>query len=135
VRPEFDKSLRAVARPALEKHGYAFDGRRRFVRQTGSGKDLVIEFQLGVRSAQGRFTVNLIAGDQRARLAMLRPSPAARVVERLLGDRDPWWKGIFLPKDRWWPVSSRQPQMDAAVGETIAAIEAYGLSWLEGHVG
>lgn len=133
MRLAFEKSLRSVARPALERHGYAFDGGRRFVRQAESGEDLVVEFQLGVRSAEGRFTVNLIAGDRWARLGMVRPTRLARAVGRLLGDRDPWWKGILLPKDKWWPIRAEQTAMDAVMAETLAAIEAYGLSWVERH--
>jgi hypothetical protein len=64
---------------------------------------------------------------------MVRPTRLSRALDRILGEHDPWWKGVLLPKDRWWRISAVQAETDAAVGKTVAALDAYGLSWLERH--
>lgn len=133
--PEFDRSLRCVARPALDAAGFEFDGRRRFVKVDAQGEGLVIEYQVGVRAMQGRFAVNLIVHGRTERLAMHRPTLMSRLVERLFGDYDPWWKGIFLPKDDWWRISPFQKEMDAVVAKTVKDLEAYGIAWLENAAG
>ncbi|HBH35898.1 MAG TPA: hypothetical protein DDW45_05865 [Gammaproteobacteria bacterium] len=58
MRKEFDKSLKAIARPALEKHGYTFDGKRKFIRKIKNGKELAIEYQVGVRTNAIKLTHN-----------------------------------------------------------------------------
>jgi len=133
MRKEFDKSLNAIARPALEKHGYTFDGKRKFIRKIENRKELVIEYQVGIRAAQGTFTVNLIDGNEFERLSMIKPTLLSKIANRVFGQYDPWWKGIFLPKDKWWKISPFQKEMDSIVEKTVKELEAYGISWLEGR--
>ena len=125
----FDKSLRSVAKPALEIHGFKFDGRRRFNRAQ-NGKEVGIEFQLGQRFMEGKFTVNLVIGEKTDRLGTIRETRFSRFVNRLFGSFDPWWKGIFLPKDKWWNLSNSESQMDKSILEAVACIEKHGLPWL-----
>jgi hypothetical protein len=118
----------------LESAGFEFDGRRRFMKIDPDGRDLVIEYQVGVRFMQGVFTVNLLAGERMQRLGVIRPTAVSRWVSELFGDFDPWWKGIFLPKDRWWTFDASRMDMDATVEDTVAEIKVYGIAWLQGAV-
>jgi hypothetical protein len=67
----FDQELRAVVLARLRDHGFAFDGSRTFRRALGGGAIAhVVNFQLGQRSLQGRFAVNLgvyVEGDAGSR--------------------------------------------------------------------
>lgn len=130
---EFTKSLRTVAKPVLEKHGYAFDGKRKFIKQIRNEKELVVEYQIGTRFTQGKFTVNLIVGDELERLGTIKPTVLSKVVNKVFGQNDPWWKAILLPKDKWWKISPFQKEMDSIIRKTIKELEVYGISWLEGR--
>jgi hypothetical protein len=129
--PEFDKSLRKIAKPELERLGFGFDGKRRFSKVARNGAELVVEYQVGVRSMQGRFAVNLIAGERFERLAKIRPTLTSKWVNRVFGDYDPWWKDIFLPKDDWWQISPFQKEMDTIIGKTVKDLKSYGIAWFD----
>ena len=131
MKKEFDNSLKNVVQPALEKHGYYFDGKRQFIKEDKNGEKLVIEYQVGVRAAQGTFTINLILGESSERLSMIKPTFLTKIINTIFWKYDPWWKGIFLPKDKWWKISPFQNEMDSIIFKTVQELEAYGLSWLE----
>ncbi len=131
MRLEFDKSMRHIAKPTLETEGFLFDGKRRFIKTGANGVELIIEYQIGLRGAQGTFTVNLIAGDEFERLSKIRPTLFSKKVNRLFGKYDPWWKAILLPKDRWWKISPFQKEMDDILRKTLADLRSYGIAWLE----
>lgn len=129
--PEFNKSLRKVAKPELESLGFIFDGKRRFTKVGRDGHEQIIEYQVGTRATQGQFAVNLISGERFERLAMIRPTLMSKLVNWLFGDYDPWWKGIFMPKDDWLQVSSFQKEMDSIITNTVADLELFGISWFD----
>ena len=129
--PEFNKSLRKIAQPELESLGFKFDGKRRFTKVDREGNEQIIEYQVGKRMMQGRFAVNLISGERFERLATIKPTIMSRLMNKLFGDFDPWWKGIFLPKDDWWKISPFQKEMDSIVGESVADLKSYGISWFD----
>lgn len=129
--PEFNKSLRKVAKPELESLGFKFDGKRRFTKVDRRGNEQIIEYQVGTRAMQGRFAVNLIAGERFERLAMIKPTVMSKLVNKLFGSVDLWWKAIFLPKDNWWKISPFQKEMDSIVGESVADLKSYGISWFD----
>lgn len=126
---EFNKSLRKVAKPALEPLGFMFDGKRRFTKADDNGGEQIIEYQVGTRATQGRFAVNLISGERFVRLAMIRPTFMSKFVNWLFGDYDPWWTSFFLPKDDWWKISPFQKEMDSIVIKTVADLKSYGIAW------
>ena len=145
----FDRALREVAKSRLEPLGYKFDGRRTFRRSVAAGRCAqIVNFQLGQRSLQGRFAVNLgvfIAGrdsapadvtvenvmeyhcpaERRQRLGLLMPR-ASEALERFPGI------GIlFGRKDKWWPFSADAASTQVRLREATDAIERYGLPWIE----
>lgn len=115
--------------PALEKHGFKSDGHRKFSRIL-NGKEIGIEFQIGQRFMEGKFTVNLAIGEKTQRLGIVRETQLSRLVNRMFGGYDPWWKGIFLPKDKWRKISKSESQIDKTILETVECIEKHGLPWL-----
>jgi hypothetical protein len=129
MKSVFDKALRRVAKPALEAHGFKFDGRRTF-RRDADGKSIGIEFQLGTRFMAGRFTVNLLNGERFARMGTVRETRWSRFVNRMFGTYNPWWKGILLPKDKWWKLRATEARMDATLRQVVVMIEEHGLPWL-----
>jgi len=132
MRREFDKALKQIAAPALAEHGYLFDGKRRFTKEGPDGEPLIIEYQVGVQGAAGTFTVNLVKGNELVRLHRLNPTWFSTLVRGLFGDYDPWWKDVFLPKERWLRICPFQKEMDSIVMETVKALKVYGMGWLEG---
>ena len=129
--PEFNKSLRKVAKPEIESLGFKFDGKRRFTKVSHNGHEQIIEYQVGTRATQGQFAVNLISGERFERFAMIRPTLMSRLVNWLFGDYDLWWKGIFLPKDDWWQINPFQKEMDSIIKSTVADLEVFGISWFD----
>lgn len=129
MRQEFNKSLKSIAKPILEKYGYFFDGKRKFIKKNNN--TFIIEYQVGIRSTQGTFTVNLIFGDKQERLSCVNPTLFSKIVNALFKQYDPWWKGVFLPKDQWWEISPFQKEMDSTIKQTTNKLESYGIDWLE----
>jgi putative methionine-R-sulfoxide reductase with GAF domain len=86
---------------------------------------------LGVRAAQGTFKINLIFGESSERLNMIKPTLLSKLINSIFGNYDPWWKGFFLPKDKWWKISPFQGEMDLILSKTVKELKAYGLPWLE----
>ena len=127
--PEFNRSLQKVAKPELETLGFEFDGKRRFTRINNNSEEQVIEYQVGTRALQGRFTVNLISGKRFERLAMIRPTILSRIANRVFGDYNPWWKGLFMPKDDWWIISPFQKEMDSIIENTVSDLKSFGIIW------
>lgn len=131
MRKEFDKALKVVARPVLEKYGYTFDGKRKFIKKNKNGSECIIEYQVGIRSSQGIFTVNLIVGEKSERLNCIQSTWFSKLVNKVFGLYDPWWKDIFLPKDKWWEISPFQKEMDSIIRKNTIELEKYGIAWLE----
>lgn len=128
--PLFNESLRNLVQPALQRRGFAFDGRRRFSR-TEHGQTAIIEFQIGQRFMDGRFTINLMCDEKFQRLGLVRDTPWSRLIERLFGGFNPWWKALFLPKDKWWRLGTSATSTDKQVLAALHCLETYGLRWLE----
>jgi hypothetical protein len=140
----FAASLRTLVVPALTDAGFAFDGSRTFRRlPAGTSCAQIVNFQLGERFLEGRFTVNLAVYDPEAATVRLEPTEAfehhcaARHRQRLglllprrLGTlaRLPMIGLLFRPRDTWWRASD-----PGAIEKARDAIVAHGLAWLESH--
>jgi len=132
MRPTFEKSLKSIVQPALREHNFDFNGKRDFVRENG-GVIMTVNFQLGQRALAGKFTVNLEVGAETERLGCVRENWWSGFIYKLFGENDPWWKGAFLPKDKWWRISDSEASMDRTMREVLSMLEAHGLPWLERH--
>jgi len=141
----FDRALRALMVEPLHNHGFVFDGRRTFRRPGSDGTTMhIVNFQLGQRSHEGRFTINLgvfVDGDEpgitpqeamefhcpwqrRERLGMLLPR-RLHALERI-----PVLGMLFGPKDIWWHFSAKLTHTATELSTALATLETYGLPWL-----
>jgi hypothetical protein len=140
----FSEHLRNLVAPALAEAGFAFDGSRTFRRSPkGTSCVQIVNFQLGERFMEGKFTVNLavydpenafaqVASDQalehhcstrlRQRLGVLIPRPLG-VFARL-----PAIGFLFRPKDKWWRAG-----LPGDLDKATEAVVSYGLPWLDAN--
>jgi hypothetical protein len=145
----FDKVLKEVAVPELKKTGFHYDGGRTFRKIINNGTAVqIINLQLGQRSKEGKFTVNLgvfHAGDsagvilanayeyhckwaKRIRIGQLIPSKLRRLqVIPFIG----WLFGSF---DRWWKFSEDSHLTRKNIALITDIIISYGITWLESKV-
>ena len=149
-----ETGLREIMKPALEAHGFAYRSRARSFSRSAGECIHIIEFQPGVRSAEGTFAVNLAvyhpiyhdpsAGKQpnetpreydclmefRQRLGALRETWRTRIFNRLLRDKSgwlSWW--LTTPADKWWRLSWDSGQVRSSLKEVLHLIETRGLPW------
>ncbi|MBK8006482.1 MAG: hypothetical protein IPK12_22030 [Gemmatimonadetes bacterium] len=135
--------------PMLGDRGFSFDGSRTFRRSLSNGTIAqLVNFQLGQRSQEGRFTVNLgvfvlgellsnppavtasnalehhCSGPRRTRLGTMHPGliPALANVP-LVG-------ALLGPKDVWWPFVEDQGRTDTSLRECLLLLERHGFAWL-----
>jgi uncharacterized protein DUF4304 len=120
----FSENLRKLVVPALTEAGFAFDGSRTFRRlPSGSPCVQIINFQLGQRFMEGRFTVNLAVYNPEDATAQMQPKLAcehhcsARLRQRLgvlipgrLGRLCPASRSRLSLSSKRQVVAGRQPQ-------------------------
>ena len=90
-----------------------------------------VNFQLGQRGMEGKFTVNLIIDGESERLGCVRISKWSRAVDLLFGKYDPWWKDILMPKDKWWKLDEFDAYMNQTMRKVLLMLETQGLPRLE----
>jgi hypothetical protein len=141
----FDHALREIAVPALSNHGFMFNGGRTFRRVSVDGRTCqIIDFQLGQRSMEGKFTINLgvfVEGDQpglstqranvddcrfeqRRRIGTLIPLRFPTLASL------PWIGFLFGTPDKWWRLSAEPSHINAALSAAVDELINRGLSWL-----
>lgn len=148
----FDEGLRAIVRDPLKSHGFAFDGSRTFRRPLeGSPAVQIINFQLGQRSLQGKFAVNLgvfvpgelkvydpgfrperpteyhCAMERRERLGRTIPGRIPSLAEV------PWLGFFFGPRDVWWKFSEDPVRTQRSLETALGILEKHGFAWLDAH--
>jgi len=140
----FSGHLSRLAVPALKDAGLEFDGSRTFRRfPAGTRCAQIVNFQLGERFMEGKFTVNLAVYDPDDAAAQVDPGKAleyhcsARLRQRLgmllpvrLGAfaKLPGIGFLFRPRDRWWRADDPK-----SVEAARDAILTSGLAWLESN--
>lgn len=144
--------LKELLAPQLGAHSFSFDGKYTFSSIDKTKETVkILEFQPGIKSASGKFTVNL--GVYSARHFA---GPSAPILEeattgycqfatrlgcvrrigafwlRVFGEPDNWWKQIlYKPRDIWWDYSEHKKETITSVRECAALIREVGLGWLE----
>ena len=150
---ELEKSISTEVSPVLRQEGFVFDRRMRtFRRQVGSCFQ-IINFQLGTRSMEGHFTVNLgiyhpvYREDPnsecpefpeeshcliRERLSLLRDTTLTKIFRHKFKQVDSflkWW--LTTPTDVWWKFSEAPGQTRNSMAAVLTLLQARGLPWLE----
>jgi len=146
----FDQALRSAVRDALQGQSFVFDKRRTFRKVIGGGAAVqIINFQLGQRSLQGKFAVNLgvyVPGDLAVNPPDLKPEDAleyhcapgrrerlGRLIPRPLPalQHVPWLGALFGPKDLWWPFSEDTRLTETSIAAALDTLRQYGFRWLD----
>lgn len=78
---------------------------------------------------EGKFTINLICENTTVRLGVIRQTPFSRMVNRLFGNFNPWWKGLLLPHDKWWKIGITENDMKKSFNKALQCLENHGLMW------
>ena len=128
----------------LARHGFDFDNSRsyrRIDRERGSVE--VINFQLGQRSLEGRFTVNLgwlsreYANDVELARARVYQCRYQQRIGLLLPPRFAWATKLpvlgflFGARDRWWRFDADADFTREQLRRVTALLEAHAIPWLE----
>ncbi len=146
----FNKGLRNIVEPVLNDHGFKFDKSRTF-RRVCHNEDFseIINFQLGQRSTEGTFTVNLavfVDGDAdnisvtKALEYHCKPSRRERLRSLM-----PNWTSVLAGKpilrrwfpattDKWWKFSENEKFTQKQQAKVLQEIMTYGIPWLESNV-
>lgn len=111
----FERSLNGIVKPALMERGFRPQTIRQFILDE-RGR---IEFQLGVRFMAGKFTVNVIVGNESTRIGQMRQTAWTRFVDRIFGMKPSLLKGLLMPKDKWWRLTEDQAMMDRTMREVL----------------
>jgi hypothetical protein len=140
----FNRALREIAVPKLSEHGFKFDSSRTFRRLSSDQRFCeIINFQLGQRSKEGEFTVNLGVfreGDSqgilvshaqehecshgyRIRIGAIIPIRFPKLYEL------PIFGFLFGSKDKWWQFSSSPLVTNTAVSSAVNVLLAHGMGW------
>jgi hypothetical protein len=151
-----ENGIRLLIKPELVCRGFSYEASTRTFRRPSSECIQIVDFQIGVRSMAGQFTVNLavfhpeygypdwrnLPPDQvreshclmafRCRLSALRDTPFTRFFRRLITDTDSflkWW--LITPTDRWWSFTPDDAQVEGELNLVRGLLLAKGLDWLD----
>ena len=144
----FLECLQRVVSPRLRSFGFVFDKSRTCRRFADDGAGVeIVNFQLGQRRLEGRFTVNLgVLNRARAdgidlrkaypwhcsyqnRLGCVRPPRCERL------EYVPFLGMIFGRHDKWWRFSTESEFTSRQLNEACDMIVDYGVPWLERYEG
>ena len=140
----FAECLKEIVSPELGELGFVYDRSRTYRRVSADQSSVeVINFQLGQRSLEGKFTVNLGAAsrDQANNVALSKIQPHNCQHQSRIGPvlpprserlKDVRYLGmIFGANDKWWRFSENKDFTSQQVGEVFEKILAHGIPWLE----
>ena len=149
-----NNSVRREVRPNLTAIGFKYDSASRTFRRSRGDCTQIINFQAGVRSHEGRFTVNLGAyhptyrensGSSppperpkaydcllQERLSVFRDTLITRVGRHFISEPNTfikWW--LVTPSDYWWRFSEDPAVTDSAIRSVLKILLPRGLNWLD----
>jgi len=144
----FDECLLEVVSPKLGEIKFKFDKSRTYRRLINNQTVVeIINFQLGQRSWEGKFTINLgVFSDDQAyekgvdlkkaypyscqyqnRIGCVLP-PKSELLKDV-----PYIGMIFGSHDKWWRFSADKEFTLRQVNDVCEKIMNYGVPWLEAH--
>ena len=142
----FAECLNEIVSPKLNDIGFSFDKSRTYRRlvhdQTGVE---IINFQLGQRRLEGKFTVNLgvLLPHEEQDLDLLKAYPYSCNYQSRIGSvlppksellkTVPYLEMIFGSHDKWWRFSADKEFTSRQGSEVCEKIIKYGVPWLEKH--
>ena len=144
----FDECLIEIVSPKLINIGFKFDKSRTYRRFTNQQTVAeIINFQLGQRRLEGKFTVNLgVLSQQEARLKGVELSkaypyscPSQNRIGCVLPPKSellkdvPYLGMIFGSHDKWWRFSADKEFTQRQLKDVCEKIINSGVPWLEDH--
>ena len=144
----FDACLSEIVSPRLIDIGFEFDKSRTYRRFVNDKTAVeIVNFQLGQRSLEGKFTVNLgvLLQDQaeakgvelkksypyhcqsQERIGCVLP-PKSKLLKDV-----PYLGMIFGSHDKWWKFSADKEFTKHHVNDVCEKIINYGIPWLVNH--
>lgn len=147
-----DAGIAADVAPFLKTEGFTYDRKRRTFMKEAFGCTQIIHFQVGVRSLEGSFSVNLgiyrpiyranssaIAPKVpeechcliRERLSVLRDALLTTFFRSRLAQTDTplaWW--LTTPTDQWWRFSGCPKETQRSLRVVQDLLRTKGLAWL-----
>lgn len=143
--------LSQVVKPEMVSRGFHYDSSTRTFRKPSGVCIQIVDFQVGVRTMEGQFTVNLAVYhpeyrnpappdypdrprefnclyEFRKRLSRLRDTPFTKFFRFFLRNSDGW---LVTPTDYWWPFTSDEAQVAKELGLVRRLLLDRGLAWLD----
>ena len=142
----FDSCLAELVTPRLSERGFGFDHSRTYRKIVDGGEAVeIVNFQLGQRSLEGKFTVNLgvlsRAEADAQDLALDRAYPYScryqNRIGRVLPARSerlrnlPYLGMFFGAHDKWWRFSEDRALTSRQLETVCDLIVAHAIPWLE----
>jgi len=142
----FDECLVKLVNPQLSGVGFKYDRSRTFRRLVNNDTAVeIINFQLGQRRLEGKFTVNLgVLSENEARekgIELSKAFPYSCQFQDRIGCvlppkserlKDIRYLGmIFGSHDKWWRFSADKEFTLRQLGDVCDKIINYGIPWLE----
>ena len=133
----FEWALREVVKPELAKIGFRPTGGRRFRAIKGDGATWEVEFQLGVRALEGKFTVNLMVQEPNSksptivRIGSVRQSWRSRFLARLFPSPRSIWRTLLGARDLWWPLTPFEHEARTSFSSVVAILLSDGVAWFQ----
>ena len=143
-----DECLEEAVTPKLTDMGFIFDKSRTYRRLVNEGITVgIVNFQLGQRRLEGKFTVNLgvlsqaeaIEKDIELKKAFPHSCRYQNRIGCVLPPKSEMLKNvrylgmIFGSHDKWWQFSADNEFTLLQVKEVCEMIINYGIPWLENH--
>jgi Domain of unknown function (DUF4304) len=148
--------VKEVIAPSLLAAKFTYEPATRTFRRSFQDCVQIINFQAGVRSLEGRFTVNLAIFhpqyseltpatalpvnpkehdclmEFRIRLSNLRETFLTRLFRSKVSHPNTflqWW--LVTPSDKWWDFSANKQQVDRSLQSIHQLLMGPGLAWLD----
>lgn len=148
--------IKEVIAPSLIAANFTYEPATRTFRRAFQDCVQIINLQAGVRSLEGRFTVNLAVfhpqysdlisttalpvnpkeydclTEFRVRLSTLRETFLTRLFRGRISHPNTflkWW--LVTPSDRWWNFSANEQQVDRSLQSIHQLLMGPGLAWLD----
>jgi len=143
-------------KPFLEKRGFTYEPRTRTFRRVSDELTQIIDIQVGQRSMEGSFTVNLgvfhpryfdktidkappanprefhCLAEYRQRLGQLRDTLLTKTMKRWVKNTEHWFSWwLVTPPDRWWKFSGLEGEVRRSLENVIEVLKNQGIPWLE----
>jgi hypothetical protein len=150
-----EDGIKQLIKPEMAEQSFSYDSATRTFRRPCGECTHIVNFQVGVRLMEGKFTVNLgvfhpeyrdraaaqghgkpprefdCLMEFRRRLSTLRSTPLTSFFQSRIRNTDrflKWW--LVTPTDKWWPFTADTSQVAKQLTSVSKLLFTRGLDWL-----